>query len=261
MTIAIIADDERNLAEHLQRQLGTVWPSLTIQGIANNGPEALSLIQQHQPDIAFLDIRMPGMSGLDIARQLPIRTRVVFVTAFDQYAIDAFETAAADYLLKPVSEERLRTCVNRLVDAPKSQSADLAALSAISALSALSARLDQLAGRQNVLVPQRLRWLRVGHADTTRLIDVDDVLYFQSDSKYTTVVTEQREDVVRMSMKELEDGLDSEQFWRVHRGVIVNARAVVEARKDLRGRFVLKIRGRSEPLRTSEAYAHLFRHM
>ena len=246
---AIIADDERNLAEHLQRQLSSVWPTLTIQGIANNGPEALSLIHQHQPDIAFLDIRMPGMTGLDVARQLPARTRVVFVTAFDQYAIDAFDTAAADYLLKPVSQERLRTCVSRLVEPPRSQSVDLTTL------------LDQLASRQPLQAPPRLRWLRVGHADTTRLIDVDDVLYFQSDSKYTTVVTEQREDVVRMTIKELEDGLDPEQFWRVHRGVIVNARAVVEARKDLRGRFVLKIRGRSEPLRTSEAYAHLFRHM
>ena len=249
MTTAIIADDERNLAEHLQRQLSSVWPALTIQGIANNGPEALSLIQKQQPDIAFLDIRMPGMTGLDVARQLPARTRVVFVTAFDQYAIDAFDAAAADYLLKPVSEERLRACVSRLVEPPKSQSVDLARL------------LDQLASRQTIQTPPRLRWLRVGHADTTRLIDVDDVLYFQSDSKYTTVVTEQREDVVRMTIKELEDGLDPEQFWRVHRGVIVNARAVVEARKDLRGRFVLKIRGRSEPLRTSEAYAHLFRHM
>jgi DNA-binding LytR/AlgR family response regulator len=249
MTTAIIADDERNLAEHLQRQLSSVWPTLTIHGIANNGPEALSLIQQHQPDIAFLDIRMPGMTGLDVARQLPARTRVVFVTAFDQYAIDAFDTAAADYLLKPVSEERLRTCVSRLVEPRRSQTVDLTTL------------LDQLASRQPLPAPQRLRWLRVGHADTTRLIDVDDVLYFQSDSKYTTVVTEQREDVVRMTIKELEDGLDPEQFWRVHRGVIVNARAVVEARKDLRGRFVLKIRGRSEPLRTSEAYAHLFRHM
>lgn len=249
MTTAIIADDERNLAEHLQRQLSSVWPTLTIQGIANNGPEALSLIQQHRPDIAFLDIRMPGMTGLDVARQLPSRTRVVFVTAFDQYAIDAFDTAAADYLLKPVSEERLRTCVSRLVEPPRSQRVDLTTL------------LDQLASRQPLQTPQRLRWLRVGHADTTRLIDVDDVLYFQSDSKYTTVVTEQREDVVRMTIKELEDGLDPEQFWRVHRGVIVNARAVVEARKDLRGRFVLKIRSRSEPLRTSEAYAHLFRHM
>ena len=252
MTTAIIADDERHLAEHLQRQLGTVWPALTIQGIANNGPEALSLIQQHQPDIVFLDIRMPGMTGLDVARKLPIRTRVVFVTAFDQYAIDAFDTAAADYLLKPVSEERLRTCVSRLVDAPKLQPVDLAGLSAL---------LDRLAGRQTVQTPPRLRWLRVGHTDTTRLIDVDDVLYFQSDSKYTTVVTGQREDVVRMTIKELEDSLDSEQFWRVHRGVIVNARAIVEARRDLRGRFVLKIRSRSEPLRTSEAYAHLFRHM
>jgi len=249
MTTAIIADDERNLANHLQRQLGTVWPTLTIQGIANNGPEALALIQQHRPDVAFLDIRMPGMTGLEVARNLPARTRVVFVTAFDQYAIDAFEAAATDYLLKPVSEERLRACVSRLVGRSQVQNVDIGRL------------LDQLTNRQPMQPPQRLRWLRVGHADTTRLIDVDDVLFFQSDSKYTSVVTDQREDVVRMTIKELEDGLDPEQFWRVHRGVIVNARAVVEARKDLRGRFVLEIRGRNEPLRTSEAYAHLFRHM
>lgn len=249
MTTAIVADDEPNLADHLQRQLTSVWPALTILGTASNGPEASSLVQKFQPDIAFLDIRMPGLSGLEVARELGSRTRVVFVTAFDQYAIDAFDAAATDYLLKPVSEARLRACVRRLMDRSHAQNADIGRL------------LDQLINRASEPAPQRLRWLRVGHADTTRLVDVDDVLYFQSDSKYTTLVTAQREDVVRMTIKQLEDGLDPAQFWRVHRSVIVNARAVVEARKDLRGRFVLKIRGRSEALRTSEAYAHLFRHM
>ena len=260
MTTAIIADDEHLLVDHLQRQLAVVWPALTIVGVAANGPQALQLIHQHRPDIAFLDIRMPGMTGLEVARELAthamdtetngaaVHTRIVFVTAFDQYAVAAFEAAATDYLLKPVSEARLRQCVNRLVDRPAMDLKDITRL------------LSDLTSRP-IPAPPRLRWLRVGLAETTRLIDVDDVLFFQSESKYTTVATRLRDDVLRMTIRELEEALDPEQFWRVHRGTIVNVRAIVEARRDLRGRFVLKIQGRNTSLRTSEAYAHRFRLM
>lgn len=246
MTTAVIADDEVNLARHLQAQLAHVWPDLDIAGVAHNGVEALSLISRTAPDIAFLDIRMPGLTGLEVARSVPAGTRVVFVTAYDQYAIDAFAAAATDYLLKPVSEERLRSCIDRFREHP------------LPGTDQLSALLDRLTVQKPV---ERLQWLRVGHGDTTRLVSVDEVLYFQSDSKYTTVVTADREQVVRLSIKDLEDQLDPEHFWRVHRGTIVNVRAIDEARRDLRGRYVLKIRGRRDELRTSEAYAHLFRHM
>lgn len=245
MTTAVIADDEVHLAEHLRSRLTRLWPELDIAGIAHNGVDALALIARTTPDIAFLDIRMPGLTGLDVARSVPPGTRVVFVTAYDQYAVDAFTAAATDYLLKPVDEERLRSCVDRLRNQPPPPRDQLAAL------------FDRLASSAPA---ERLRWLRVGHGETTRLVAVDDVLYFQSDSKYTTVVTADREQVVRMTTKELEEQLDQEHFWRINRGAIVNARAIVEARRDLRGRYVLKIRGRKEELRTSEAYAHLFRH-
>ncbi len=216
--------------------------------MAFNGVEALALIARTTPDIAFLDIRMPGLTGLEVARSVPPGTRVVFVTAYDQYAVDALTTSATDYLLKPVDDERLQSCVQRLRSLPPPAHQNLATL------------LDQLVAHKQP-PPQRLQWLRVGHGETTRLVSIDEVLYFQSDSKYTTVVTADREQVVRLSIKELEDQLDPEHFWRVHRSAIVNARAIDEAKRDLRGRYVLKIRGRKEELRTSEAYAHLFRHM
>lgn len=246
MTTAIIADDEVNLAKHLGDLLKRVWPDLELLGTAHTGVEALALIARTTPDIAFLDIRMPGLTGLDVARSVPAGTRVVFVTTYDQYAVDAFAAAATDYLLKPVSEERLRQSISRLNVQTPLQADRLAEL------------LDRFAAQTK---PERLQWLRVGHGETTRLVAVDDVLYFQSDSKYTTVVTADREQVVRLSIKELEDQLDPEHFWRVHRAIIVNVRAILEAKRDLRGRYALRIRGRSEELRTSEAYAHLFRHM
>ena len=247
MTTAIIADDEVILAGHLQARLTQLWPDLRIAGIAHNGVEALALIARTSPDIAFLDIRMPGLTGLDVARSVPAGTRVVFVTAYDQYAVDAFAAAATDYLLKPVDDQRLQACIDRLRSGPPPPREQLQRL------------LEQVA--QQAPAAARLQWLRVGHGDTTRLVAVDDVLYFQSDSKYTTVVTADREQVVRLTIRELEAQLDPQQFWRVHRGAIVNARAIAEARRDLRGRYVLRIRGRAEALRTSEAYAHLFRHM
>jgi DNA-binding LytR/AlgR family response regulator len=246
VTTAIIADDEINLAQHLGDQLQQVWPELELLGTAHNGVDALALIARTTPDIAFLDIRMPGLTGLEVARSVPAGTRVVFVTAYDQYAVDAFVAAATDYLLKPVSEERLRHCINRFTDQPPLNADRLAEL------------LVRLTTHNT---PEWLQWLRVGHGDTTRLIAVDDVLYFQSDTKYTTVVTTEREQVVRMSITQLEDQLDPQHFWRVHRAIIVNVRAIIEAKRDLRGRYALKIRGRGEELRTSEAYAHLFRHM
>ena len=244
MKTAIIADDEPNLAEHLRAQLATLAAHVEVIGIAHNGVDALALISGRKPDLAFLDIRMPGLTGLEVARATPASTRVIFVTAFDQYAIEAFDAAAADYLLKPVGADRLRACVERL-ERQEPRQVDLAGL------------LEQLQQSR----PQYLRWLRVGASDTTRLVAVEDVLYFRSDSKYTVAATVERDELLRTSLRELEGQLDPDWFWRINRGLIVNVRAIDQARRDLRGRYRLTIRGRPEVLRTSEAYAHLFRHM
>ncbi|MBX3705992.1 MAG: response regulator transcription factor [Pseudomonadales bacterium] len=244
MKTAIVADDEPNLARHLCEQLATVAPEIEVLAVANNGFDALAVIARYAPDVAFLDIRMPGLDGLAVARSVPDRTRVVFVTAFDDYAVEAFAAAAVDYLLKPVSAERLRACVARLDAAGPSERS-----------------IRELLERLGARAADHLRWLKVGQGDTTRLVAVDDVLYFRSDSKYTVAVTETRESVLRTPLKELERELDPAFFWRVNRGLIVNVRWVVEARRDLRGRYRLVLRGRPEVLRTSEAYGHRFRQM
>jgi len=244
MTTAIIADDEPNLAEHLRAQLAAVATHVDVVGVAHNGIDALALIARHQPDLAFLDIRMPGLTGLEVAHAIPPSTRVIFVTAFDQYAVEAFAAAAVDYLLKPVDAERLRACVERLGPEAPGQ-VNLAGL------------LQVLQQRQAAY----LRWLKVGAGDTTRLVAVEDVLFFRSDSKYTVAATAGRDELLRSSLRDLEAQLDPDCFWRISRGLIVNVRAIQQARRDLRGRFHLSIRGRAEVLRTSEAYAHLFRQM
>ena len=245
MTRALIADDEPALLAHLENALAKAWPELEIVATAANGREALQAARAHKPEIAFLDIRMPGLSGLEVAAQLPTDLRVVFVTAYDEYAVDAFEAAAADYLLKPVTAERLKQTVQRLKGAPAIDQA------------ALSRLIGQLAERD----PPTLSWLRAGYGDTTQLVAVDDVIYFEADHKYTNVITRDRTYVLRTPIKALEEQLDGGQFWRVHRSTIVNVSAIEEAKRDLRGRYVLKLRGRKETVRTSQAYGHLFKQM
>ena len=246
MTTALIADDEPLLRDELQRLLELTWPELDIIGVAGTGREALALADECHPDVVFLDIRMPGMSGLEVAGQLAAQTRIVFVTAYDQYAIEAFEAAAVDYLLKPLTQERIALTVARL-KAPQQVPAE-----------ALQTLIDSISQNQT---PKYLRWFRVGHSDTTLLIDVDDALFLQADHKYTTVVTRTKEHLLRAPIKALEAQLDPEQFWRVHRSTIVNINAVEQASRDLRGRYVLTIRGYKKKVRTSRAYGYLFKHM
>ncbi len=243
----IIADDEPALLDQLARTIEDCDPQIEIVGLARNGREALQLAQEHEPDAAFLDIRMPGLTGLEVAEQLSVDVKIVFVTAYDQYAIDAFEAAAADYVLKPVTPERLTKTINRLrEDTPP---ADHAALKTL---------IQTLASAQK---STHLQWLRVAKGDATHLVNVSDVLYFEADHKYTTVVTNDASYLVRMSIKSLEEELDEGQFWRVHRSYIVNAANVTEARRDLRGRYVLSIKGSKKVIRTSQAYGHLFKQM
>lgn len=245
MPRALLADDEPALLAHLERQLAACWPELTIVARAANGREALELAAREHPEVAFLDIRMPGVSGLEVARELTPTTRVVFVTAYDEYAVEAFEAAAADYVQKPVSEKRLQQTVERLRSTPPLDHSVLASL------------IDQLHARAE----PKLTWLRVGDQDATRLVSVDEVLYFQAEHKYTNVITSAGTHLVRTAIKHLEEQLDAQRFWRVHRSYIVNVAAIEEARRDLRGRYVLKIRGRRETVRTSPNYGHLFRQM
>jgi DNA-binding LytR/AlgR family response regulator len=244
---AIIADDEQHIAQDLSRRLALLWPELQIVAVLHDGMAAAQALQEIKPDIAFLDIRMPGQSGLDAARAAAEDCRVVFVTAFDDHAVQAFEQAAVDYLLKPVSDERLARCVERLQQR------------SIAAPDALLARLQQLLATQNK--PEFLRWLRIQVGQSVRMVAVEEVCYFQSADKYTTVLTRDAELLLRTPLKDLISQLDPEQFWQVHRGTIVNAKQIVSAHHDLLGKVSLTLRDRPEKVAVSRSYAHLFRQM
>lgn len=246
---ALIADDEPVLAKHLRARLGELWPELEVAGMAANGIEALEMIEDLKPDVAFLDIRMPGLSGLEVAQRLAADTRagcrIVFVTAYDEFAVQAFEREAVDYLLKPVSDERLARAVERLrrraVAAP-----------------------DDLLRRLQALLPKasaHLAWVRASVGSDVRLIAVDEVCYFQATDKYTAVFTRDAELLIRTTIKELAEQLNPEHFRQVHRGTLVNLRQVVSARHDALGRVSLNLRDRTEAVAVSRGYAHLFKQM
>lgn len=244
---ALIADDEVHLADDLQRRLGRLWPELQIAAVVHDGVAATAALADMQLDFAFLDIRMPGKSGLDAARAAPANCRVVFVTAYDDHAVQAFEQAAADYLLKPVSDERLARCVERL----KQQAA--------MAPNALLARLQRLLAVP--AKPEPLRWLRAQVGQTVRIVPVEEVCCFQSADKYTLLLTRDAELLLRTPLRELVAQLDPQQFWQVHRATVVNVRQIVSAQHDLLGKVSLTLRERSEKVAVSRSYAHLFRQM
>ena len=247
---ALIADDEPALRAELERLLAGVWPELVVAASVGDGAAALDAIERLKPDVAFLDIRMPPPSGLDVARRVGRDTAVVFVTAYDAHAVEAFERAAVDYLLKPVTGSRLRETVDRLqrwlaggsYRGPDPQT--------------LASLIRRLAN-----APACLHWLRVGQGERVELVAVGDVCFFRSDRKYTAAVTRDREHLVRMSIAALAERLDPERFWRIHRGGIVDVAAIAAARRDLRGRYRLTLKERPEVLRVSAAYGHLFRRM
>ena len=262
MITALIADDEALLREDLRDKLAALWPELQIVATATNGNEAAQMIAEHEPDIAFLDIKMPGQTGIEVAQGIAQRlaqgldtaTRVVFVTAYDQYAVQAFENEAIDYLLKPVTVERLQQTVTRL-KAAFAQSAPAPDLSQILNL------LSRAASTPGGVAQQKLRWIRASRGEVTYQISVDEVLYFQSDDKYTIVNTANGEHVIRMPLAELLQSLDSEQFWQVHRGTVVNVRCVTSSKRDGDGRVTLNVKGVPKPLLVSRAYQHLFKQM
>lgn len=248
---ALIAEDEPHLADDLTRRLTRLWPALEIVNVVHDGLAARQSLIELAPDIAFLDIRMPGLSGLEAAKSAPTGCRVVFVTAHDEHAVTAFEQAAADYLLKPVSDARLEKCISRL------QQTMQQAMPAQT--DALLAQLQGLLGASGK--PEPLRWLRAQVGHDVRLIAVNDVCFFQATDKYTSAVTRDGEFLLRTPLKELTTQLDPALFWQVHRGTLVNVHQIKAAKRDLLGRLSLTLRDRPETLAVSRSYAHLFRQM
>ena len=254
---ALIADDEPALADYLKTQLAEVWPELNIVAMASNGLDALRLIDELAPDFAFLDIRMPGLSGLDVASRLvdsAVAPKIVFVTAYDHYAVDAFERAAVDYLLKPASIERLRQTVGRLQRAVESNEST----PPIANADLLSKLAGLLGGTASV---PRLEWIRAAHGNETRLLSIDEVIYFEARDKYVSVFTLDGESLIRTPLKELLDSLDPVRFWQIHRGTIVAVRHIAATTRDFRGRTLVKLKTRSDQLPVSRAYLHLFKQM
>ncbi|NHZ79593.1 response regulator [Massilia sp. CCM 8695] len=249
---ALIVDDESPMRDQLRARLAEVWPDLAIVGEASNGLDAVAMAAQLQPDIVFLDIRMPGQGGIDAARQLYNQCHIVFVTAYDQYALDAFEQGAMDYLLKPVVAERLRlTCERlrtRLTKAPENIGEQLRQLTHI---------LQQGESKK----PAYLRWIQAQVGSNLRMISTREVLYFQSDEKYTLVQTAQAELLIRKTLKELADELDPDEFWRIHRSTLVRVDAIAEVTRDDRGRQMLKVRNHPALLEVSRNHTHLFQQM
>lgn len=259
MTVrALIADDELHLAEYLRERLQELWPELEILPLAGNGPEALRVLEEEEPDFAFLDIRMPGLTGLEVAQRARGVARFVFVTAYDQYAIEAFEAEAVDYLLKPVTVARLTQTVMRL----RRQLAEVppAPDQTSSVLGRLAALLPELSGAGG-MPPGFLRWVRAAVGNQVRLVSIDEVCYFQSSDKYTSVFTADAELLIRTPLKDLLGQLDPERFWQVHRGTVVQVSHVAGTTRDFRARVVLKLKSRQETLVVSRAYLHLFRQM
>ncbi len=252
---ALIADDEPHLARALQADLAQAWPALQVVHVARHGLEAAERIAALQPDLAFLDIQMPGLTGLEVAQGIEGDTRVVFVTAYDEYAVQAFEREALDYLLKPVSRERLAQCVQRVQRSLAQPPRDEGLLAALQALMPLVP-----AGAGAAAAP-RLRWIRASAGEVVHQVDVREVLFFRADDKYTCVQTASAERLIRTPIAELVQQLDPQQFVQVHRSTIVNLEHLAGTRRDDNSRLFLRLKGHAHELPVSRAYVPLFKAM
>ena len=257
MIRALIADDEAHLATYLRDQLLKLWPELEIVAIARNGLEAAAQIADLQPDVAFLDIQMPGLTGLEVAAGIEGLTRVVFVTAYDEYALTAFDAEALDYVLKPVTAERLARTVERLQRALASRAND----SPAAVDDARLARALRALQAPATPVAAPLRWIRASQGELMHQVAVADVLFFHADDKYTCVRTAQAEYLIRTPIAELSAQLDGQQFWQIHRSTIVNLAHLAGTRRDDASRLFVRIAGWADELPVSRAYVHLFKPM
>ena len=249
---AVIADDERLMREQIADRLKEAWPELSIVGEAGNGSEAVAMVRSLEPDIAFLDISMPGMDGIQAAQALAGQVHVVFVTAHDQYAISAFEQGAVDYLLKPADPERVAlTCQRlraRLEQAPNP-------------MNELLAQLSKRLGAGGPNPSEYMRWVQASVGATIRMIPTSDILFFRAEDKYTRVQTRGFEALIRKPIKELIDELDPDEFWQIHRSTVVRVDAVDQVSRDFRGRQIVHLKGSEEKLEVSRTFNHLFKQM
>ncbi|MBY0573553.1 MAG: LytTR family DNA-binding domain-containing protein [Undibacterium sp.] len=256
MPTAIIADDERLMRDQLRSRLEQVWPELNIIAEAKNGEEAIQMVAEHQPDLAFLDIRMPAKTGLEAARAIGNSEgkipHIVFITAYDQYAVEAFDQGAVDYVLKPADVERLSRTVERLKER----------LHSATEPNDMSNMLAQLAKQLGIASkPNYLQWIQASIGQELRLIPVEDILFFQSDEKYTRVQTATYEALIRKPVRDLAEELDPHLFWQIHRSTLVNSKAISGVVRDMRGRHLVQIKGLTEKLEVSRSFVHLFKQM
>ena len=248
---AIIADDEKQLRIYLKSKLSGLWPELIIIGEAENGLEALDLIKTSRPDIAFLDIKMPGLSGIEVAGRITDNCRIVFITAYNEFAVKAFELKAVDYLLKPLDKDRLGKTVERLQQQTNQGELEKPDLTQ------LIQKLNHSLGNDNTYI----RWIKASDQGKVYVIPVEDVRYFKAGDKYTTVVTHDKQWLIRKPVKELEEELDPNMFWRIHRGVIVNASCIISAARTIDGRYEMQVMDCNDTLVASRAYAYRFKQM
>ena len=270
---ALIADDERLLREQLRARLAEVWPELQIVAEAKNGIEAVQLTEEHHPELVFLDIRMPGMTGVEAARaiaQLPTDDdtsdawpgcEIVFITAYDQYAIEAFEQGVVDYVLKPAERERLLVTVERIKKRLAQQRSSDAESDHDAPPAGMQQLLQKLATRMDPAKAPTLRWIQATVGQNIQMIPVEEVLFFISDEKYTRVQTATVEALIRKPIKELIDELDADLFWQVHRSTLVNTKYIAGVSRDLRGRQLVAVKGHSEKLEVSRSFSGLFKGM
>jgi len=249
---AVIADDERLMREQIIDRLKEAWPELQIVGEASNGNEAIAIVQSEEPDIVFLDIRMPGVDGIQAAQALAGRVHVVFVTAHDEYAISAFEHGAIDYLLKPPEPQRVALTCERL-RARLTQAPD--------PMNDLLAQLSQRLGAGGVKPREYMRWVQASVGANIRMIPTSDILFFRAEDKYTRVQTERFEALIRKPIKELIDELDPDEFWQIHRSTVVRVDAVEQVSRDFRGRQIVHVKGSQQKLEVSRTFNHLFKQM
>ncbi|MCC6192963.1 MAG: response regulator transcription factor [Burkholderiales bacterium] len=245
---AILAEDEPVLRGELKEMLAAQWPELAVVAEAGDGPAALRAVAEHEPAILFLDIEMPGVTGIEVARRVSGKCHVVFVTAYDKYAVAAFEQGAVDYVMKPFTAPRLDATIERLKARLAGPPADLTGI--------LKSLASTLAQRKDYL-----RWITAAQGDALRLITVDEICYFKADHKYTLVVTPDSEALIRRPLKALAEEVDPQAFWQIHRSAMVNVKEIAGVNRDFRGHLTVRLKQRKETLPVGESYVHLFKQM